>query len=71
MTHKEAFDFEHRLLMSDESVKYLNMVAHPLIDETGELRFVGAVMDITERVRAREMLQRLQADFAHAARVSQ
>jgi PAS domain S-box-containing protein len=28
------------------------------------------IIDITERVRAREMLQRVQADFAHAARVS-
>src|SRR4051794_18622025 len=41
-----------------------------MADERGELRFVGAVMDITERVRAREMLQRVQADFAHTARVS-
>jgi C4-dicarboxylate-specific signal transduction histidine kinase len=28
------------------------------------------IIDITERVRAQEMLQRVQADFAHAARVS-
>jgi PAS domain S-box-containing protein len=28
------------------------------------------LVDITERVRAQEMLQRVQADFAHAARVS-
>lgn len=28
------------------------------------------VIDISERVRAQEMLQRVQADFAHAARVS-
>jgi PAS domain S-box-containing protein len=28
------------------------------------------IIDITERVRGREMLQRVQADFAHAARVS-
>src|SRR3954471_788231 len=41
-----------------------------MTDERGELRFVGAVMDITERVRGREMLQRVQADFAHAARMS-
>ena len=31
---------------------------------------VIGVLDITERVRAREQLQRLQADVAHAARVS-
>jgi C4-dicarboxylate-specific signal transduction histidine kinase len=69
-TRREAIDFEHRLLMPDGSVKHLNVVAYPMTDERGELRFVGAVMDITERVRAREMLQRVQADFAHAARMS-
>jgi signal transduction histidine kinase len=31
---------------------------------------VMGIIDITERVRAQEMLQRVQADFAHAARVS-
>ena len=75
-THKEAFDFEHRLLMPDGSVKHLNVVAHPLIVEPGELQFVGAVMDITARKKSEESLrnseqryQRVQADFAHAARV--
>src|SRR5438132_326308 len=28
------------------------------------------IIDITDRVRAQEMLQRVQADFAHAARIS-
>ena len=69
-SRREAIDFEHRLLMPDGSVKHLNVVAYPMTDERGELRFVGAVMDITERVRGREMLQRVQADFAHAARMS-
>ena len=69
-SRREAIDFEHRLLMPDGSIKHLNVVAYPMTDERGELRFVGAVMDITERVRGREMLQRVQADFAHAARMS-
>jgi C4-dicarboxylate-specific signal transduction histidine kinase len=34
-----------------------------------DVSLVGLI-DITERVRAREMLQRVQADFAHAARVA-
>jgi signal transduction histidine kinase len=56
-THKEAFDFEHRLLMPDGSVKHLNVVAHPLIVEPGELQFVGAVMDITARKKSEESLR--------------
>jgi PAS domain S-box-containing protein len=54
---REAFDFEHRLLMPDGSVKHLNVVASPLIDETGELQFVGAVMDITARKKSEEALR--------------
>ncbi len=56
-THKEAFDFEHRLLMPNGSVKHLNVVAHPLIDDPGELQFVGAVMDITARRKSEEALR--------------
>jgi PAS domain S-box-containing protein len=63
--HKEAFDFEHRLLMPDGSVKHLNVVAHPLIDEPGELRFVGAVMDITARKKSEEALRNGEQRYRH------
>ena len=47
------FDFEHRLLMPDGSIKYLRVVARPSGGESGRrLEFVGAVTDITERKRA-------------------
>jgi len=46
------FDFEHRLLMPDGSIKYLRVVARPSGGELGRLEFVGAVTDITERKRA-------------------
>jgi signal transduction histidine kinase len=42
--------------MPDGSVKHVHIVAHAERDESGELEFVGAVMDITERKRA-EVLQ--------------
>jgi len=46
------FEFEHRLLMPDGSLKYVHIVAHAERDESGELEFVGAVMDTTESKRA-------------------
>jgi PAS domain S-box-containing protein len=49
------FDFEHRLLMPDGSVKHVHVVAHAERDASGELEFVGAVMDTTERKRAEAM----------------
>jgi NO-binding membrane sensor protein with MHYT domain/nitrogen-specific signal transduction histidine kinase/CheY-like chemotaxis protein len=56
---KKDFDLEYRLLMPDGSVKHLQIVAHALANELGDLEFVGAVMDVTRRKRAEEA-QRLQ-----------
>ena len=41
------FDFEHRLLMPDGSVKHVRIVAHAERGESAVLEFVGAVMDVT------------------------
>jgi PAS domain S-box-containing protein len=46
---RKEWDFEHRLLMPDGSVKYVRVVGHPSPDESGNFEFVGAVTDITER----------------------
>ena len=32
---KQEFDFEHRLLMPDGSVKHVHIVAHLMVDEPG------------------------------------
>jgi PAS domain S-box-containing protein len=63
------FDFEHRLLMSDGSVKYLHVVARAVTDDQGGLQFIGAVMDITAARRAQEQLQQAQAELALVTRV--
>jgi signal transduction histidine kinase/PAS domain-containing protein len=50
---RKAFDFEHRLLVPDGSVKYVRVVGHPATNyESGNFEFVGAVTDITESKRA-------------------
>ena len=67
---KKDFDFEHRLLMPDGSLKYLRVVGHPSTkDESGRFEFVGAVTDITERRRAEEAVSKAQAELAHVSRV--
>jgi PAS domain S-box-containing protein len=55
------FDFERRLLMPDGSVKHVHVVAHAERDESGELEFVGAIMDVSDRKRAEEELRRSEA----------
>jgi len=66
--HRHDLDVEHRLLMPDGEIRHVHVVAHPVPEERDQ--FAGALMDVTARVRAQETLQRVQADFAHAARVS-
>jgi formate hydrogenlyase transcriptional activator len=64
------FDFEHRLLMPDGSVKDLRVVAHAVSDDSGAIEeredpdllktisyFVGAVMDVTQSKLAEEALR--------------
>jgi C4-dicarboxylate-specific signal transduction histidine kinase len=59
------------LLLPDGSVRYLQVVARALEKaESGDLEFVGAVMDVTERKRAEQALHRSQAELAHVSRVT-
>jgi PAS domain S-box-containing protein len=53
------FDFEHRLLMPDGSIKHVRVVGRAEKDTSGELEFVGAVTDITAAKRARERFRGL------------
>jgi CheY-like chemotaxis protein len=71
---RSEFIAEHRLLMTDGSVKYVRAVGHPSVGEDpGSFVFIGAVMDVTERKRAeqeRERLRELEADLTYVNRVS-
>jgi PAS domain S-box-containing protein len=62
-THKEAFDFEHRLQMPDGSVKHLHVVAHLLVGSAEDLQFVGAVMDITARKQIEQALRQSEKHY--------
>src|SRR6201993_4617920 len=66
---RKAFDFEHRLLMPDGSVKYVRVVGHPSTNESGDFEFVGAVTDITESKRVEESLRRTEGYLAEAQRL--
>ena len=64
------YEFEHRLLMPDGSVKTLQIVCRAVTDDTGELTLVATAMDVTASRRAQEALQKAQAELAHVARVT-
>ena len=63
------FQYEHRLLMPDHSVKYLHMIAHGTRNEDGELEYIGAVQDVTNRRLSEEALGKARSELAHVARV--
>jgi len=67
-----GFDFEHRLRMSDGSVKTVRVVGRPSKNgELGSLLFVGAVTDVTESRRSEEALRRSESYLAQAQRLTQ
>ncbi|MEA2780363.1 MAG: hypothetical protein QOK29_1907, partial [Rhodospirillaceae bacterium] len=67
---KSAFDCDFRIIRPDGSVKFLHSVAQSFVDQSGNLEFIGTVMDITERKRAEEALRNAQADLARVARLT-
>jgi PAS domain S-box-containing protein len=69
-TNGEDFEHEYRLVMPDNSVKYVHVVAHTLRDKSGRIESIGAVMDVTERKRAEEALREAQANLARVSRVT-
>jgi formate hydrogenlyase transcriptional activator len=56
-------NLEYRLLLPDDSVKHVHVVAHAVKDKAGNLEFVGAVTDITERKAAEERVRGQEAEL--------
>jgi formate hydrogenlyase transcriptional activator len=54
-----AFELEHRLVMPGGAIKHVHVRAHALPDSSGDIEFVGAVTDITERKTTEGKIQRL------------
>src|SRR5882762_538304 len=57
------FDFEHRLLMPDGSIKHLRVVGHAGRDKLGEREFVGAVMEVTAAKDAEERIRQNEREL--------
>jgi PAS domain S-box-containing protein len=60
---------EFRLQMPDGAVKYVHVAAHTRGDH-GELEYIGAVQDVTERRSSEEALSRARSELSHVARVT-
>ncbi|MDC3958045.1 PAS domain-containing protein [Polyangium jinanense] len=65
-----TFDYEHRLVMEDGSVKLVRVVGRSRVNAAGQHEIVGAATDITASRRAADELQRAQAALTHVSRVT-
>ncbi|SCB18411.1 PAS domain S-box-containing protein [Bradyrhizobium shewense] len=66
----EDFEYEHRLLMPDQSVKYLHLVAHATRNRRGQLEYIGAVQDVTKRRVSEEALEDVRSELARVSRIA-
>jgi PAS domain-containing protein len=62
-------EFEYRIRHSDNSVKYLRVIATGTCDQEGQLEYIGA-FQVAHRRHAEEALAGLRAELARAARVA-
>jgi PAS domain S-box-containing protein len=63
------FDAEYRLLMPDGSVKHLHVLAGALKTSSGDVEFLGTVIDVTDRKRAEEERARLEQRLRQAEKM--
>jgi len=65
----DDFEWQYRLLMPDQSIKYIHAVAQATRDSDGQLEYIAAVRDVTARRFADEALDKARSELAHVARV--
>jgi PAS domain S-box-containing protein len=68
-TTREPFEFDHRLVRPDGSVRWSHSRGQVIADETGEpVRMLGTAQDVTERKRVDELRDNILAAVSHELR---
>jgi PAS domain S-box-containing protein len=62
-------DFEHRFLMPDGSVKFVRVLAKAVRDESGDVEYIGAGIDLTEQKWAQTERERLEQRLRQAEKM--
>jgi PAS domain S-box-containing protein len=65
----QDYAHEYRLRMPDGRVKHLQIVARALRSETNDVRYIGAVMDVTEQKWAQAERERLEQRLRRAEKM--
>ncbi len=54
----ESRPLEYRFILPDGTQKHIETISQPVIDDAGQVKLMGTVMDVTERVQTQEALRR-------------
>src|SRR6185436_7671134 len=57
----DDFEWQYRLLLPDQSIKYMHAVAQATRDPNGQLEYIAAVQDVTRRKLIEEEMRRSEA----------
>ena len=64
------FEWQFRLLMPDQSIKFLHSVAHATRDQDGQLEYIAVVQDVTERRQSEEALEKSRSELAQVSKLT-
>ncbi|MDB5482752.1 MAG: sensor histidine kinase [Caulobacteraceae bacterium] len=65
------FEFEHRIVRPDGTIRHVHSVAHPVFGEGGALvEYTGTVMDVTDHKQSEEALRQAYTDLARVNRIT-
>jgi PAS domain S-box-containing protein len=68
---KRDFERDLRMVRPDGTIRDVHSFGRPVFSESGDLiEYVGTIMDVTERKRAQEGLQKAQAELARVTRLA-
>jgi hypothetical protein len=63
LLHATDWDFEHRFLLPDGTLKHIRVVAQATPKEDGQIEYIGAITDITDSRLAEEELRRSEERY--------
>ncbi|MDW6024274.1 PAS domain-containing protein [Mesorhizobium sp. BAC0120] len=63
------FEYQHRITLPDQSIKYLHLIAHRAGDGSDQVEYIGAVLDVTQRRHSEEALEKLRSELAQVTRI--
>jgi signal transduction histidine kinase len=68
--HGSDYEYEYRLLLPNQSVKHVHVVARATRPCGGGIEFIGAIQDITERRVSQVALDEARSELARMARLT-